>query len=207
MIAQTGPVAKFLQRGDFKYTYTMPHSTSFLLAVGDDACVGCIRWKLASMHVPGKVHHSNQLLPGDLLILDGGDHPLMFPRICGRGCRLVMSDGNGHNLGCDPDEFEKMLKVIEESKNPAFGSVGYNGQTRKMRVSVRLEKDPSDSSQVLRQRAVAYLRALTPEERHAVDIEVFYQNERPVRVQVEGRSQTGQLDSSRLREMEQQAGL
>lgn len=100
------------------------------------------------------------------------------------------------------NSFEQLLERIRQQRHPEYGSLEWNGQSRQATVNVRFEND-GDDEETVRQRAVAYLTQLTPQERANLNIEIVYRKNIPVRAVLRGK--TSNLNPDRLRGLDRMA--
>jgi len=104
------------------------------------------------------------------------------------------------------DQFESLLERIRERHHPEYGMISWNGETREITVTVQFERNGyQEEDEVVRARALRYLEALTPEEREAAAVDVFFRDRKPVRAIL--KAGTGELSLERLQELKERAGL
>lgn len=104
------------------------------------------------------------------------------------------------------DEFETLLKRIRERDHPDYGMISWDGDTRRVTVTVQFERNGCpDEDVVVRARALQYLEALTAEERAVAEVDVVFRDKKPVRAIL--KAKTGELSVKRLKELQEGAGL
>jgi hypothetical protein len=164
-----------------------------VLAVGDENCIGCLRWRLYQMRLTSRIQQSELLRPGDVIVVEG-DERHIYLGVCER-CGLV--DGN--------NGFEALLERIRNQAHPEYGAISWNGKTREITETVQFEGNGAETDEVIRARALRYLQELTEAERAVAEIDIVFREKRPVRAVV--RAQTSELSPERLRELRTRAGL
>lgn len=160
------------------------------LAVGDALCVECVRRRLEWMHLKIRVVVSNQLGLGDIILLEDGE-PQTFLGLC--DCD-VKSSG-----------FEGLLDRIRTGQHSSYGTLSWDGRSREITETVQFESGNHEADEVVRERALRYLSALTPEERARIELEVVFREKKPVRAVLKGK--TAELSPDRLVELRRLAKL
>lgn len=100
------------------------------------------------------------------------------------------------------DDFERLLERIRNKEHPSYGTLTWDGQSRMITTTVQFEANGVvEPDEVVRQRALRYLEALSEDEREIVEVEVVFRAKKPVRAVL--KAQTGQLSAARLRELQE----